>query len=986
MATETVVIQVKIDAANSAKTIEELTKRNAELAKLLKQAPREGTEEFKKLSTEIQAAKNEFAKNREEIQKFNRSLRETEVAADSLKGLSRQLRELEDEYKRLGKAAREGAGGAQLQKQIRQVRDELKAQEKALGDARRNVGNYSESFSGLQSNLSKFARLQQRTLGAVRFLAVGMFQSFVDGAKVAYQALDDFSAIISSNYALNRRLSESVSEVAGEFVAEKAELEKLVQAADKSNGATKESIEARKELIERYGESLTQQEREAVLLGDITAARREGTKALIENLAVEAQRSQLKKIIEEIAQAEADQIRIQQEGTSGIVAYADAAVSGLATIFTGGTNKLVEYITDTEGSITAARAAISEQNQAALVEQAKDIDKIGLGVADALVEINNALEASGVNLADIAESNSEEVDKAAKKQAKSVSFLSGSLADLNSRLAEVNKAINETVRAGDAEGFAPLVAQAENLNAQIKATEESIQAIRNQIQGIEAGSFVLLREEVSKIRAEFEKIAVGTEASIQKLNELIAAEARLAEAEKAIKDARETDAEREERIRKELEAIREKNEAEIEEARRLVQQVSDEILSNTILRLSEERNLKLSAENLTAEQRLQIEREYQDAVVQATIKAENEKLNILTEDSAEFIKIKQNVLNLELDIIQKRLEAEAEANAKSLEETKKTEEQRLRLKEEAERAAFQVAETAANLIFDIANNKAENEKEKELQRVRDEYAEKLALAAGNAQQEQALKEEQARKEREIEKKAAQQKKSLAIAQAVINGALGALQTIANLGFPLAIPALIAVAAVTAANIATIASQKFARGGIAKFEDGGIAPGRLHRDGGTPAVIGGREPVEIEVGEAIVNRKSTARYTQTLSDINQAEGGIRFPGTARLTSERRRRLDMFSNTYPIAERGLLASFSPSVVRRFQTGGVSSVASTSARVGQQVEFTGRILTEDDVRLIAKAAAEGTKAGIESANLYSQFKRQNERQIDQNNRSKI
>ena len=92
---EELIINVKIQGdPQSAKNIQDLIDRNKELKTLLKNAPREGTEEFKKLNKEIAAAKQEFADNNAEIKKFNRSLKETDVAADSLKGLSRNLRKL----------------------------------------------------------------------------------------------------------------------------------------------------------------------------------------------------------------------------------------------------------------------------------------------------------------------------------------------------------------------------------------------------------------------------------------------------------------------------------------------------------------------------------------------------------------------------------------------------------------------------------------------------------------------------------------------------------------------------------------------------------------------------------------------------------------------------------------------------------------------------------------------------------------------------
>jgi hypothetical protein len=73
---------------------------------------------------------------------------------------------------------------------------------------------------------------------------------------------------------------------------------------------------------------------------------------------------------------------------------------------------------------------------------------------------------------------------------------------------------------------------------------------------------------------------------------------------------------------------------------------------------------------------------------------------------------------------------------------------------------------------------------------------------------------------------------------------------------------IAIAAQGAASIATVASQKFAKGGILN--------GPSHAQGGIKTNLG-----ELEGGEAVINKKSTAMFGGTLSAINEAGGGKKF---------------------------------------------------------------------------------------------------------------
>ena len=80
-------------------------------------------------------------------------------------------------------------------------------------------------------------------------------------------------------------------------------------------------------------------------------------------------------------------------------------------------------------------------------------------------------------------------------------------------------------------------------------------------------------------------------------------------------------------------------------------------------------------------------------------------------------------------------------------------------------------------------------------------------------------------------------------------------------------ALIAAqSALTASQVAAIASQKFAQGGMVH--------GNSHAQGGEKFAVGGKV-VELEGGEAVINKRSTSMFKPILSAINQAGGGKRF---------------------------------------------------------------------------------------------------------------
>lgn len=86
------------------------------------------------------------------------------------------------------------------------------------------------------------------------------------------------------------------------------------------------------------------------------------------------------------------------------------------------------------------------------------------------------------------------------------------------------------------------------------------------------------------------------------------------------------------------------------------------------------------------------------------------------------------------------------------------------------------------------------------------------------------------------------------------------------GIPVAIRAVVA----GLANVAAI-------NGV-QFEYGGVIDGPSHAQGGVPAMVG-RTPIELEGGEAIINKRAVANptYRSVLSQINSATGGVSFAG-------------------------------------------------------------------------------------------------------------
>jgi len=70
-------------------------------------------------------------------------------------------------------------------------------------------------------------------------------------------------------------------------------------------------------------------------------------------------------------------------------------------------------------------------------------------------------------------------------------------------------------------------------------------------------------------------------------------------------------------------------------------------------------------------------------------------------------------------------------------------------------------------------------------------------------------------------------------------------------------------------------NRFEKGGVVEaYANGGMVNGKSHAQGGEKFSVGGRV-VELEGGEAVINKRSTAMFKGQLSAMNAAGGGVKF---------------------------------------------------------------------------------------------------------------
>jgi hypothetical protein len=301
------------------------------------------------------------------------------------------------------------------------------------------------------------------------------------------------------------------------------------------------------------------------------------------------------------------------------------------------------------------------------------------------------------------------------------------------------------------------------------------------------------------------------------------------------------------------------------------------------------------------------------AKVQTEIQSFGNQDLVSTETIQRFESLTNEVERLERALA--TLNGTSDETAKATDEVAKDSEEQIKgigrkrkvTREEIEAALIQAsidaAQAGADAIFEIENNNLERITEKKLAQLEQDEAAQLALVEGNAIAEQQVREDFQAQREQLEREAFEKKKQLDTAQAIMNAALAITQVFATTPFPLNLIAAAVVGVQTAAQIATIQAQEYARGGLIRpgevvpKAESGIFVGPSHARGGINTRLSGRL-VNVEGGEyyerladgssVVINKRSTSRFAsalraqagknyagklQALSVINEMGGGV-----------------------------------------------------------------------------------------------------------------
>lgn len=183
-----------------------------------------------------------------------------------------------------------------------------------------------------------------------------------------------------------------------------------------------------------------------------------------------------------------------------------------------------------------------------------------------------------------------------------------------------------------------------------------------------------------------------------------------------------------------------------------------------------------------------------------------------------------------------------------------------------------------------------------------------------------IDKEAAAKQEELRKEAFEEQKKWNLANAAMNGALAITNLLATVPGGKLNPAfwvaLVFTTMTTLAQTAMIASQKYARGGLLQ--------GASHAQGGIKGSVQGNN-IELEGGEVVINKRSSAKFRRELSTINSYNGwGQKFAAGGELPKR-----------FKFAEGGQLPSFAPAPLPAGADTGIAQVADAMNKRYNQLE---------------------------------------------------
>jgi hypothetical protein len=900
------------EIANYEKQLKELNKVVIEGGEL----SAEQVVQSQELATKIETLNVGLASQKDELSKVNaerraavKEVQNYTTAQDAELGsnerMKAQLKILTDQYNALSQEERENTeAGQEMGKNIKDLTDKLKSNESAVGDNRRNVGNYSESIQDALGNVTifgtnlggltkSFQQTKDSTLAYIKALVVteGVQKSqtaATNSQTAAQKALN--IATLAGKVAMNVFKLALIATGIGAFVVVVGSLVAYFKSTEE--GAMKLKV-----IMAALG-SVTD---------NIRSKFADFGKIIFDSF------NSIKELkISDIFKSIGDSIK--ENITNRIEAFGLAG-KAIAKIFSGDikegfkdlANSVAQGMTGIEDPIGKVQAAGEKVVQ--LYEDGKEAVKgfyaevlDDAAEAAALQEKENALVFQR------------------RKLLKDNAILEGEIAQLRADAADKANLTQDEIIAKLEEAKQKETEKLKNLTA-IAQAEKDIQAGRSALATDNADEAEeLAQKEIALLQAQ-----ANEKSGIVRLEKQIAAEKYTLQRENLAAELKLIQAQGGDTVATLIEIENNKREAQLAETS-LSEKERQAIIAESENKIAElkfkaiEEELKARQESLavfeleneialleelekftgTQEEKQAIIDEYNKKAIQAQkdaiaaqmfeidsqinqLFASSEGMNAADQilSKEQVAELKKRLLELEaaglkLDAELKTIGVDPETGQPSLAKTLNLSEEQT----EQIKAGYAAATQGINDILNIAGQALELRTEERIKAIDEQV------------QSGALSEEAAEKEKEkIRKEAFEKQKKLDIASATMSYLTGLVQTIAGnakLGFPLAIiMSSIQSAILTAAyatNLAKIKKQK--------FQDGGLIQGESHAKGGVPFTVAGRGGFEAEGGEYIVKKSTVDNYgVDFMNALNNmkvpkmfAEGGYVAPTPAGTISD------------------------------------------------------------------------------------------------------
>lgn len=807
-------------------------------------------EQLVRLKTELKGARQE---QRNAIRDFEAA----KTGSDSYRALNAELVKTRQAFKELSKAEREGAKGRALITNIGRLDTELKKIDKSIGQFQRNVGNYRGALTGLGKTISRVF-VGRSIVDGLRRIS-GFLGDVIERNKDTDKSISELSGAfnkikgVAENLALSflRTFGPAITSVINgvSFLAESLfglssvsndatdsffqqldKVQKLEQAVlpladryDELTAKTKLSTAEQKELEEITGKLEEQVPNTAKVFNEYG-----------EVIGVNTGK------VRDFVQQQRDLLKVQnqsaiQEQTKNLKEYRDELAGATKAVFTG-------YI-----DVLGRQIELSDEQRQNFENRRAELQSLVLGTEDYL-EILTGLNLETSNYSSALEDEA----KATTNSSNNTKRLVTEYEKLQKNVQDATKVIQEQL----AKGLTPTAQQIETLTndtKQLNAVNDELKAILDELTPKKVED-----SKATEDQTETTKDLTGAISDLNEQERELNAQTGVAGARlKALEDARAALANitgSEEDAAAQVLAIKENLANELSRIDTQTLQQQDLFIQSQIDNLEFQQQQELSNFEGTAQEKALLEQQLNTEL--ATLRLEQ----VTTQEAL----LKKDVQNFKL------------AEDEKTEKAKQENEQRKKIVGQLV-AGVQTILAAFDQL-QAAQSQAEIDRLTQQQEARAGNLEDLQTQLENATglerqfleqqvaQEVGAAQEIENKKAAIQKAENERKKQSSIINAIINGAVAITQAFAQLG-PIggAISAVV-IAATTALQIATISAQKFARGGMVN--------GPSHAQGGVKFAVGGRVN-ELEGGEAVINKRSTAMFKPLLSAVNVAGGGVRF---------------------------------------------------------------------------------------------------------------